>query len=286
LAEEPPNGQPGAEALLKQRDEEAARLRSENERLKERLKQLENMPLITIDRLVAINCLRLKTVAADVKVQRQTMTDFESFVKWMTCNLSGYARYIEAGSVAAGFAKMLPIPYAGQASLMTRFVSQGILSLNASSLAIERYLATSRQFVDRVDAIDSSHPNFADVAGAARFADEQLLRDMTDLRAKLATAAEISTSTLSFLESLQHYIGATDEYWEKTKSILRHGEAGKKEKGFLSESIQSLRSRAGGFNGKLERFEETAGKDMPLVKTMGAYNELIRELDPKVAAVK
>lgn len=29
------------------------------------------------------------------------MTDFAVFVTWMTANLSGYAKYIEAGSVAA-----------------------------------------------------------------------------------------------------------------------------------------------------------------------------------------
>jgi len=79
----------------------------------------------------------------------------------MATNLSGYSEHIEAGSFAAGFAKVLTIPYAGQASLLTKFISQGVLSLNAASVSLSRYL-----------------------------------------------------------ESLNHYVGYTAEYWSKTKSFI------------------------------------------------------------------
>ena len=103
-------------------------------------------------------------------IEEMTMTDFEAFVTWMTANLSGYAKYVEAGSVAAGFARILPIPYAGQASLLTKFVSQGVLSLNAASVAIARYLDTSQKFVVRVQ--DKNHPSTRDIPATFEWADE------------------------------------------------------------------------------------------------------------------
>ena len=272
-------------AQLKQKEDELNALQKEYALIQEKLKMLESTPSITCERLAAKNHQRLKEITADVKTQRQTMAEFEGFVKWMAGNLSGYSKYIEAGSVAAGFARVLPIPYAGQASVFTKFVSQGILSLNSASVAINKYLVTSQQFITKVDGIDPAHPNPADVAEAGRFADENLLHDMSDLRLKLTSTAELSSSTLSFLESLNHYVGSTDEYWKKTKSFITRGDD-KKEKSFLSESIAGLKSKAGSFNGRLKTFDEAAQKNVPLIKTLGAYNELIRELNGKVAAVK
>lgn len=271
--------------LLRQKEEELQALKQEHLLLQGKLALLQGTPSLTRDTLAAKNLQRLKEIAADVKAQRQTMTDFETFVSWMSNNLSGYSRYIEAGSVAAGFAKVLPIPYAGQASMFTKFVSQGILSLNAASVSINRYLGTSQAFVARVDKLDAANPNVADVMEAGRFADEQLLKDMTDVQKKLASAGEVSASTLSFLESLNHYVGSTDEYWKKTKSFITRNDD-KNEKSFLTDSITSLKTRAAGFNGKLQVFEEKAKKDAPLIKTLGAYGELIRELDGKVVAAK
>ena len=190
-------------------------------------------------------------------------------------------------SVAAGFAKILPIPYAGQASLLTKFVSQGILSLNAASVAINRYMGTSQQFVARIDALDPARPaNPAEVSELARFADGELLKDMNDVQQKLTTSAEISTSTLSFLESLNSYLGSTDEYWSKTKSLLSRKEADKKEKSYLSESIQYLRDGAGKFNARLKSFDETARRDGPLIKSVVAYDELVRGMAVKTAEAK
>jgi hypothetical protein len=275
------------ETAIQQKEEALQLLTRENTLLKEKVKTLEGAPAITGDALAAKNLRTLREVARDTRSQRQAMADFEGFVKWMTANLSGYAKYVEAGSVAAGFAKILPIPYAGQASVLTKFVSQGVLSLNATSVAINRYLGTSQQFVDRVEALDTTKPtNTAKISELARFADGELLRDMNDAQQKLTTTAEISTSALSFLESINSYLGSTDEYWNKTKSLLSRKEAGKKEKSYLSESIRYLRDGAGKFNARLKNFDETARKDGPLIKSVVAYDELVREMAIKTAEAK
>jgi len=271
--------------LLRQKDEELLALKQEHALIREKLSLLETTPSLTRETLTMKNLQRLKGVAADVKAQRQTMAEFETFVTWMTSNLSGYSRYIEAGSVAAGFARVLPIPYAGQASLFTKFVSDAAVSLGAASVSINKYLATSQQFLARVDALDPvKGANPQEVSALVRFADQDLLRGMMEVQERLVTTSHLTTSTLSFLESLNHYVGSTDEYWAKTKSLLSSDE--KKDKSFLSESTTTLRNKAQAFNGKFLLFDGTVKKAAPQIKSLVAYDDLIREIDPKVAKLK
>ena len=274
-AEEPAS----CDTLLKQKDEALQTLARDNAMLQDKLKALESTPGISSEALALKNYQRLQEIARDTRAQRQVMADSEVYVKWMTANLAAYSKYVEAGSVAAGFAKVLPIPYAGQAGMFTKFVSHFALSLSAASVSINRYLATSQQFVTRVEAIGPPESaKSGQISELARFADEQLLKEMNDVQLKLTTTAELSTSALSFLESLNHYIGSTDEYWNKTKSLLKRSEVDKKEKSFISESIQGLRNKAGNFNARLKQFDDVARKDAPLIKSLGAYDELVREM--------
>ncbi len=276
---------PQAETLLKQKDEALSALQRDNAILQEKLRALEVSPRIGREELDLKRYRRLVEIAGDVKTQRQSMADFESYVKWMTANLNGYSKYIEAGSVVAGFARVLPIPYAGQASVLTKFVSQGILSLNAASVSIARYLETSRQFISRVESLNQAAPvgRSDEISDVARFADGPLLKDMNEVRARLTATSEVSSSTLSFLESLNHYISSTDEYWNKTKSFITRSEAAKKEKSYLSQCTQNLKNGAGKINARMKHFEDSAKKDEPLVKSLGTYDELIHEMTAKTA---
>lgn len=266
---------------LKRQDEALEALRAEQLRLEQKIRDMECAPVISSNELLMKNIQQIKALAVNTRAQRQSMADFRTFVTWMSSSLAGYEKYIYAGSVAAGFAKVLPIPYAGQASMLTKFVSQGVLSLNAASGSIASYLKTSDRFLALVDAIDPEHPNAAGVSAAVRFADGELLRAMSDVQAKLRTSADISASTLSFLETLDHYVGSSDEYWAKTKAFISRNDAYKKDKSYLALSIDGLKNRAGAFNGKLRLFEETAQKDLPIIKNLAAYDELSRDIDAR-----
>lgn len=265
-------------------EEATAALARENALLQEKLKLLQECS-ITSGELAARNCRRLKDVAADIRAQRQGLTDFEGYVKWMSSNVAGYSKYLSAGSVAAGFAKVLPIPYAGQASVFTKFVSNAAASLAEASAAITRYLSTSQSFLTRVDALDSEKGvNAQEVSDLVRFADRELLTEMVEVQEHLVTTSQLTTSSLAFLESLNHYVGSTDEYWTKTKSLLKSED--KKEKSFLSESTSTLKNRAQLFHAKFKLFDETVKKDAPVIKSLVAYDDLVRELEPRVAKLK
>lgn len=261
-----------------------ASLTKENALLQERLKSLESCS-ITSTELAARNGKRLKEIALDVRAQRQGMADFDVYVKWMSGHVAGYSKYLAAGSVAARFAKVLPIPYAGQASMFTKFVSDAAVSLGASSVSLNKYLATSQQFVARVDALDPARPNHAqEVSDLVRFADQDLLKGMLEVQDRLVTTSQLTTSSLSFLESLNHYVGSTDQYWAKTKALLKSDD--KAEKSFLSESTTALRNKAQAFNAKFILFDATVKKAAPQIKSLVAYDDLVRSLDPRFANLR
>lgn len=272
---------PLCDETLRRQEEALEALKAEQLRLEQKIRDMECAPVISSNELLTKNLQQIKVLAVNTRAQRQSMADFRTFVTWMSSSLAGYEKYIYAGSVAAGFAKVLPIPYAGQASMLTKFVSQGVLSLNAASGSIASYLKISDRFLALVDAIDPAHPDAAGVSAAVRFADGELLRAMTDVQAKLRTSADISASTLSFLETLDHYVGSSDEYWAKTKAFISRNDAYKKDKSYLALSIDGLKNRAGAFNGKLRLFEETAQKDLPIIKNLTAYDDLARDVDAR-----
>lgn len=270
------------EMLLKEKEDALARLQQEHAVLQERIRMLESTPTLTGEALAQRKFQRLQEIARDVKTQRQTMAEFEGFVKWMSSNLSNYSKYVEAGSVAAGFARILPIPYAGQAGMFTKFVSHFALSLNAASVAMNKYLGSSQQFVAKVDALGTNPSGKTkEIAELSRFADEQILKDMADVQVKLTTTSDLSASALSFLESLHQYLGSSDEYWNKTKSLLSRKDQDKGEKSFLTANIEGLKNRAGNFNTKLKHFDETVKRSAPQIKSLAAYDELIRDLEKK-----
>ncbi|MDR3578775.1 MAG: hypothetical protein P4L44_02305 [Oryzomonas sp.] len=259
-------------------EERLFNLQLENEGLKLKIKQLEAVKTISLERLRQKKVQRLKEIAADVKTQRLATSDFEGFVRWMSTNLAGYDRYIKAGSYAAVIAKMLPIPYAGQASIFTKFITQFTVALNNASVSVTNYLNSSQRFISLVDAIDPAKPlDERAITEASNYADKKLLKDMNDSQAKLAMVADLSSGALSFLESVHHYASGTDEYWNKFKGLVKK-DIDPKEKSFLSESAYNLKTQADRFNGKLKSFEEITKKEAASVKSLALFDELSAEL--------
>lgn len=248
---------------------------------KDRIKVLEARRGISEELLVQKKVKQLREIAADVTQQRKSMEDFQGFVSWMSLNLAGYTKYIKAGSYAAVVARMLPIPYAGQASIFTKFAAQFTIALNSASVAINSYLLSSQKFIVMVNAIDPSQPiDQKRVTEASVYADSVLLKDMGDAQIKLTTVSNLSSGALSFLETLNHYMSGTDEYWNKAKGLFRK-DVDPKEKSFISESTNSLKNKAATYNGKLSSFEECTKTQNVRVKSLAVYDELLSEFAAK-----
>lgn len=259
-------------------EEQLANLLADKEILSLKLNQLESFRSLPGELLKRKKAQRLKEVAADLKKQRLATSDFEGFFTWMNSNLAGYNRYIQAGSYAALAAKFLPIPYAGQASVFTKFVSQFTVALNNASVAMSNYQKSSLKFISMVDALDNAGTDKDKlIVEAAQFADRQLLKDMSDAEARLAMVSDLSSGALSFLESVNHYASNTDEYWNKAKGMFKK-DVDPKEKSFISENISNLKNRADHFNAKLVSFRELGKKEAFGVKALTVYDELAAEI--------
>lgn len=247
--------------------------------LQAKVQELSQTPRLTAAELAARNRKLLGDLAGQVKTQRQTMTDFSGFVSWLSSSLDGYNKYLQASAVAANLIKILPIPYAGQASMFTKFAAQGVASLNTTSAAITKYLGTSQQFLVRHEALEKNpQPSPADISALAKFADEQLLKETADVQHRLASTSDLSTSVLAFLEGVNGYLSSADQYWAKTKAFMTRNEDAAKEKGYLATSINGLRDRAGSFNKRLQTFNDLSRKNDPLVRTVRVYDGLAAEL--------
>ena len=258
-------------------EEQALKLQADVSALTSRIKELEAIRCIPEDRLLQKKVIVLKDIAADLKLQRKPMEEFQGFVSWMDLNLAGYTKYIKAGSYAAVIGRMLPIPYAGQASVFTKFAAQFTVALNNASVSINSFLTTSQKFITMADALDRSKPiDQTYLADIATFADTSLIKDMNDTRAKLATVAELSSGALAFLELLNHYMSGTDEYWSKAKGLFKK-DVDPKEKSYISESIYILKNKAVAFNGAFQHFQERSDKQVVRVKSLTVYDELLAE---------
>lgn len=250
----------------------------ENLALTARVQELEALRGITAERLRHKKIERLREIAVDSKTQRDTTADFQRFVTWMSSNLAGYNKYLQAGSYAAVIARVLPIPYAGQASIFTKFVAQFTIALNSASLSISSYLNSSQKFISMVDHIDPNRTNDQKaISDASSFADGQLLKEMYDARNKLATVAELSSGAVAFLETLNHYMSGSDEYLNKARGMFKK-EVDLKEKSYLTESTSNLKAQAARFTTKLKTFDDLTTKQNASVKSLAVYDELLAEL--------
>ncbi|MBI5483002.1 MAG: hypothetical protein HY888_00890 [Deltaproteobacteria bacterium] len=262
-------------------EEQTLKLQQENSNLAARIQELESRRCISVDLLRQKKTQRLKEIATDVRQQRKTVEDFQGFVTWMSANLAGYNKYIQTGSYAAVAARMLPIPYAGQASIFTKFLTQFTISLNSASLSINNYLGTSLKYIEMVDTIDPAGPiDQKSVDDLSAFADQQLIKDMYEAQNRLTAVSDLASGALSFLQSLNNFVSGTDEYWNKMKGAFRK-DIDPKEKSYISESTSNLKTRAAIFNSRLKSFEELGKKQTTAVKSLAVYDELNAELAVK-----
>jgi hypothetical protein len=246
------------------------------------LKVLPVQKVITLDELNQKRFTRLKDLSRSIGGQRETMLEFDGYVKWMGGTLAGYSNYVEAGSFAAGFAKLLPIPYAGEAGQLSKFVSHFALSLSGTSTAVKQYLSSSQHFITGVEGVGASAMGKeSELASLTFYADQQLSRDMLDLQGRLAATSELSSSALSFLVSLQQYLGSTDEYWQKTKSLVSRKDSERSEKGAVAGSVDGLKFKAEAFNKNLKVYNETVDKVIPLIAAIVAYDELRQDIESR-----
>lgn len=215
----------------------------EIETLRKRLLLMEQAPRLTSDEIHGRVWSELKEMARRVRGQREGVKESARYVSWLSENLDGYQKYLQASTVAANLIKVLPIPYAGQASLFTRFTAQGVATLNRTGKTIRTYLDASAQFIDAYDGATASQDHSVEREQNLERSAERLVTAEQELNQSLQGVLDISTATLSFLEGVKGYLGSADQYWARTKSLVKRDGGAAPEKGYLSTSIEHLREQ-------------------------------------------
>lgn len=215
-------------------------------------------------------------VMDDIKAQRALIADFERYAAWMNSNLAAYNRYIQAGSAAAAITRFLPIPYAGQAAVFSKFVAQFTQTLGTASKSLDSYLQTSQQILAQAARLDPAHPDPKSLADVHTMADANLLKAMYEANQQLKNVADLSSGAQAFLVGLNNYLATGDEYLHKVKGVFKK-EAAQQEKSFLTESIGNLKTQTEQFNSRLKNFEILGGRITTAVKSLSVYDELAAE---------
>lgn len=248
--------------------------------LSNRLQQCEQRFCLTVPLLQQRKSAKFQQSISDIKAQRALVADFERYAAWMTNNLAAYNRYIQAGSAAAAVTKFLPIPYAGEAAVFSKFVAQFSQSLSTTSKALNTYLQVSQQVLTRAAALDSSNPDPKALSELHATADSQLLKAMFEANQQLKGIAELSAGAQAFLVGLNTYLATGDEYLHKMKGVFKK-EPSQQEKSFLTESTTNLKTQTELFNTRLKNFESIGSKITTTIKSLTVYDELAAEKTTK-----
>lgn len=244
-----------------------------------RLQQCEQRYCLTIPLLQQRKLAKFQQAVDEIKAQRALVADFERYAVWMTNNLAAYNRYIQAGSAAAAVTKFLPIPYAGEAAVFSKFVAQFSQSLSSTSKALNAYLQVSQQVLTKAAALDSTNPDQKALTELHALADTQLLKAMLEANQQLKGIAELSSGAQAFLVGLNNYLAAGDEYLQKMKGVFKK-EPTPHEKSFLTESTANLKKQTELFNTRLKNFETIGGRITTTIKSLAVYDELAAEKPP------
>lgn len=238
--------------------------------------QCELPRCLTLNVLQQRKLAKFHQVMDDIKAQRALIADFERYAAWMNSNLAAYNRYIQAGSAAAAITRFLPIPYAGQAAVFSKFVAQFSQTLGAASKSLDTYLQISQQVLTLAARLDPATPDPKSLADVHTLADVDLLKATSEANQQLKNVADLSSGAQAFLVGLSNYLATGDEYLHKVKGVFKK-EAAQQEKSFLTESIGNLKTQTELFNSRLKNFEILGGRISTAVKSLSVYDELAAE---------
>lgn len=242
-----------------------------------KLQQCEERPCLTRSVLQQRKLAKFHQALEAIKAQRALIADFERYAAWMNNNLAAYNRYIQAGSAAAAVTKFLPIPYAGQAALFSKFVAQFSQSLGTTSKALDLYLKNSQQIIEQASRLDGTKPDPKALAELHAAAETGLVKSMEEANRQLKGIAELSSGAQAFLVGLNSYLATGDEYLNKVKGVFKK-ESSHHDRNFLTESTSALKSQTELFNTRLKNFEALGTTINTTIKSLGVYDELAAEL--------
>ena len=209
--------------------------------------------------------------------QRAQVAEMERYASWMRTTIVSYNKYIQAGSTAAAVSRFLPIPYAGQAALFSKLLAQFSANLTSTSLALNRYGTTAQELQSKISKLPTNHSESRDLQllSVYNYTDQSFLPAMDQTQQELNRIAELSTSTLAFLQSLHHYLSSGDEYMQKVKGAVFKKDSQRNEMSMLTENVKHLTDQTAIFSKRLETFRQQGDQIHQSARTERVYQKLM-----------
>lgn len=233
---------------------------------------------VTVAELARYSYDDLALTAAALRDDGRTVDDFGGFITAMKASVADYADMIKASAYLSNVVRVLPIPYAGEASTATKLASNTLLHLGNAAAALDRYKKSSAAFLYDFDRLDRATATPEQIARLAAFADDTVMNDARDLQTAMGRIASATAGMATAAQTVSRAMETTGDYLDQAKNLVGM-QPSPKEKARAAADRDSFKARLIQLNQKIAALENSADAHRRTIAKARAIAELAVLID-------
>jgi len=219
----------------------------------------------------------LSKVAVLMRQDAEKIDQFSGFIGTIKGTVNDYTKIIQSSVYLTNVVRYLPIPYAGEASSITKIVSNTLLNLNGAAVSLERYQKSSTAFLDSFDKLDRNTVTSIQLVKLASYADTVVLNDAETLQHSLQGISSSASTLAATTQSISNAISTGGDYLNQAKSFVGlKPSANEEEK--IKASGTSFQSKLTLLSQKICTLENSAHTHRSNILKARTYAELAKQL--------
>lgn len=216
-------------------------------------------------------------VAHLMRQDAKKIDEFSGFITAIKGSVNEYAQIIRSSVYLTNVVRYLPIPYAGEASSITKVVSNTLLNLNGAAVSLDRYQKSSNAFLDSFDKLDPHSATPAQLAKLAAYADTVVMNDAEALQNSLQGISSSASTLAATTQSISNAISTGGDYLNQAKSFVGiKPSANEEEK--VRASGTSFHTKLTLLSQKISTLENSAQTHRTNILKARSYAELAQQL--------
>lgn len=217
----------------------------------------------------------LSKVAALMRQDSKKIDEFSGFITAIKGSVNDYAQIIRSSVYLTNVVRYLPIPYAGEASSITKVVSNTLLNLNGAAVSLDRYQKSSAAFLENFDKLDPRSVTSAQLVKLSVYADTVVINDAETLQDSLQGISSSASTLAASTQSISNAINTGGDYLNQAKSFVGI-KANEEEK--VKASGTSFHAKLSLLSQKISALENSAHTHRANVLKARTYAELAQKL--------
>jgi len=219
----------------------------------------------------------LSKVAMLMRQDAKKIDEFSGYISAIKGSVNDYAQIIRSSVYLTNVVRYLPIPYAGEASSITKVVSNTLLNLNGAAVSLDRYQKSSTVFLESFDRLDRNTATSTQLAKLASYADTVVINDAEALQDSLQGISSSASTLAATTQSISNAISTGGDYLNQAKSFVgMKASANEEEK--LKASGTSFHAKLALLSQKICALENSAQTHRGNVLKARTYAELAQQL--------